>query len=110
MTGETAILDMKSNVMTMAGGSGVLLSQGKNVLRADRLTVDLTTSVSRLECDAGKRCVTGLFSTDKQGGAGSPIMSPLGNAPSGNAPSGNAAKPAPRSESRGSEPMQISPR
>ena len=57
MTGETAIFDTKTNLITMLGG--VVLTQGKNVLRGDRLMVDMTTGVSRVESDSGR--VQGLF-------------------------------------------------
>jgi lipopolysaccharide export system protein LptA len=49
-TGDTGLFDMKSNTVTLIGK--VLVSQGPNVLRGDRLVVDLTTGVSRV--DAGK--------------------------------------------------------
>ena len=52
VTGETAIFDTKANLITMAGG--VVLTQCKNVLRGDRLLVDMTTGVSRVESDSGK--------------------------------------------------------
>jgi lipopolysaccharide export system protein LptA len=48
-TGDTGLFDMKSNTVTMTGN--VLVSQGQNVLRGERLVVDLTTGVSRV--DAG---------------------------------------------------------
>ena len=57
VTGETAIFDTKANLITMPGG--VVLTQCKNVLRGDRLMVDMTTGVSRVESDSGK--VQGLF-------------------------------------------------
>jgi lipopolysaccharide export system protein LptA len=57
VTGETAIFDTKANLITMLGG--VVLTQCKNVLRGDRLLVDMTTGVSRVESDSGK--VQGLF-------------------------------------------------
>jgi lipopolysaccharide export system protein LptA len=57
VTGETAIFDTKANLITMVGG--VVLTQCKNVLRGDRLLVDMTTGVSRVESDSGK--VQGLF-------------------------------------------------
>jgi lipopolysaccharide export system protein LptA len=105
VTGDTAILDMKPNTVTMSGPNGVLLTQGKNVLKADRLIVDLTTSVSRLECDQGKRCVQMLLNTEKQDGAGNLMTSPLGN--SSVAP----ARPASRNnDTSNSGPMQIAPR
>jgi lipopolysaccharide export system protein LptA len=62
VTGETAIFDTKTNLITMLGG--VVLTQCKNVLRGDRLLVDMTTGVSRVESDSGK--VQGLFSQSGQ--------------------------------------------
>src|SRR6202790_348891 len=57
VTGETAVFETKTNLITMLGG--VVLTQGKNVLRGDRLMVDMTTGVSRVESDSGR--VQGLF-------------------------------------------------
>jgi len=64
VTGETAVFDTKTNLVTMHGG--VVLTQGKNVLRGDRLIVDMTTGVSRVESDSGR--VQGLFVSSGQGG------------------------------------------
>jgi lipopolysaccharide export system protein LptA len=64
VTGDTAIFDTKTNLVTMLGG--VVLTQGKNVLRGDRLLVDMTTGVSRVESDSGR--VQGLFQSSGQGG------------------------------------------
>jgi lipopolysaccharide export system protein LptA len=50
-TGETAIFDTKTNLITLAGG--VVLSQCKSVIRGSRLLVDMTTGVSRVESDTG---------------------------------------------------------
>jgi lipopolysaccharide export system protein LptA len=74
VTGEAAIFDTKTNLITMVGG--VVLTQCQNVLRGDRLLVDMTTGVSRVEADNGK--VQGLFVQTKKGeapkpGCGSPI-------------------------------------
>ena len=63
VTGETAIFDTKANLITMTGG--VVLTQCKNVLRGDRLKVDMTTGVSRVESDSGQ--VQGLFDQSSQG-------------------------------------------
>jgi lipopolysaccharide export system protein LptA len=52
VTGEKAVFDTKANLITMLGG--VVLTQCKNVLRGDRLMVDMTTGVSRVESDSGK--------------------------------------------------------
>jgi lipopolysaccharide export system protein LptA len=75
VTGETAVFDTKANLITMLGG--IVLTQCKNVLRGDRLLVDMTTGVSRVESDSGK--VQGLFIQSGQGcgpassGSGSPL-------------------------------------
>jgi lipopolysaccharide export system protein LptA len=65
VTGETAVFDTKTNLVTMIGG--VVLTQGKNVLRGDRLMVDMTTGVSRVESDRGR--VQGLFQSSGQSGS-----------------------------------------
>jgi len=86
VTGETAVFDTKTNLVTMLGG--VILTQGKNVLRGDRLMVDMTTGVSRVESDSGR--VQGLFQSSGQGGPGAP----------GAAPQVPAAGPASSSKSK----------
>ncbi len=45
MTGDNGVFDMRANTVTMIGN--VLLTKEKNVLKGDRLVVDLTTGVSR---------------------------------------------------------------
>ena len=56
VTGETAVFDPRANLITMAGGAnGVVLTQCKNVLTGDRLKVDMTTGVSRVESDSKVR-------------------------------------------------------
>jgi lipopolysaccharide export system protein LptA len=49
-TGESGLFDMRANTIMLTGK--VVVSQGENVLRGERLVVDLTTGVSRV--DAGK--------------------------------------------------------
>jgi len=75
VTGDAAIFDTKTNLITMTGG--VVLTQCKNVLRGDRLLVDMTTGVSRVEADNGK--VQGLFA---QSGEGCAPVSPNAGPPS----------------------------
>jgi lipopolysaccharide export system protein LptA len=59
-TGELGIFDMKSNTVTLTGN--VMMTQGKNVLRGDKLVVDLTSGVSRVESGkGGTGRVQGLF-------------------------------------------------
>lgn len=67
VTGEAAIFDTTTNLITMQGG--VVLTQGKNVLRGDRLVVDMSSGVSRVESDSGR--VQGLFQSS---GQGSPVQ------------------------------------
>jgi lipopolysaccharide export system protein LptA len=60
-TGDSGVFDMKANTVTLIGG--VVVSQGQNVLRGERLVVDLTTGVSRIEAGPGpgQGRVQGLF-------------------------------------------------
>ena len=69
VTGETAIFDTKANLITMTGG--VVLTQCKNVLRGDRLLVDMTTGVSRVESDSGR--VQGMFDQSGCGSGSGPV-------------------------------------
>lgn len=68
VTGESAIFDTKTNLVTMVGG--VVLTQGMNVLKGDRLVVDMTNGVSRVESDTGR--VQGLFQSSAGGAPGGP--------------------------------------
>ena len=92
VTGETAVFDPKSNLITMQGG--VVLTQCKNVMRGDRLTVDMTTGVSRVESSGGRGVQVLLPQTsgggspgggcgqDAPGGkGGSPLQLPGANKP-----------------------------
>lgn len=79
-TGDLGIFDMKSNTVTLTGNP-VVMTQGKNVLRGERLVVNLTSGVSRVESKNGSR-VQGLFlpgsgAPDKPGGPAAP-MAPIG--------------------------------
>lgn len=95
-TGETGVFDMKTNTVTLNGN--VVMTQGKNILRGDKLMVDLTTGVSRVESGKNNRGrVQGLF---LPGGDGTPGPS---SAPS-------AAPAAPREAPRPSQgPLQLRP-
>jgi lipopolysaccharide export system protein LptA len=81
VTGETAVFDTKANMITMLGG--VVLTQCRNVLRGDRLLVDMTTGVSRIESDRGQ--VQVLFDQSGQGcgpSAPGPKTTPPSSTPS----------------------------
>lgn len=49
-TGDNAVFDMKANTVTLM--NNVTVSQGQNVVQGERLVVDLTTGVSRVEAGA----------------------------------------------------------
>jgi lipopolysaccharide export system protein LptA len=71
VTGEKAVFETTKNLVTMTGGTnGVVLTQGKNVLRGDRLIVDLTNGTSRVEASSGR--VTGMFQSSGSGQGGGP--------------------------------------
>jgi lipopolysaccharide export system protein LptA len=81
VTGETAIFDTKANLITMLGG--VVLTQCGNVVRGDRLLVDMTTGVSRIESDSGKV----QFLSDQSGqGCGTPSSGPKMPSPTPGSP------------------------
>ena len=54
-TGDTAIFDMRANTVTLVGN--VIVTRGQDVLRGQRLVVDLENGVSKM--DQGR--VEGLF-------------------------------------------------
>lgn len=79
-TGELGTFDMRSNTVTLTGN--VIMTQGKNVLRGDKLVVDLTSGVSRVESGKNSRGrVQGLFLPSS--GDGPPVP---GGAPQAPAP------------------------
>jgi lipopolysaccharide export system protein LptA len=50
-TGERAVMDVRTNQITLSGN--VIVTQGKNIIRGDRLMVDLASGVSRVESRKG---------------------------------------------------------
>ncbi len=78
-TGNEGIFDMRANTVTMLGN--VLISQGPNVIKGDKLTVNMTTGDAQVTaattCDKPPCRVTGVFdpSKMKQGpdGGGLPV-------------------------------------
>jgi lipopolysaccharide export system protein LptA len=85
VTGELGIFDMKTNTVTMTG-SPVIMTQGPNVLKGDKLVVDLTNGVSRVESGKnGQGRVQGLFqpgsagagADSKTGGGGTQAPRPI---------------------------------
>jgi lipopolysaccharide export system protein LptA len=59
-TGQLGIFDMPTNTVTLTGD--VVMTQGQNVLRGDKLVVNLSSGVSRVESSqTGRGRVQGLF-------------------------------------------------
>jgi lipopolysaccharide export system protein LptA len=89
VTGQTAVFDTKTNLITMLGG--VVLTQCKNVVRGDRLLVDMTTGISRVESDSAKVQAL-VIQSGQDCGSPSPDPAVPGKAPPAPAP-GVANKP-----------------
>jgi len=81
-TGDSAIFNMRENTVMLTGN--VVVTRGQDILRGQRLTVDLTSGVSRM--DAGR--VEGLFNTKQ-------ASPPGGASPSGGPSPPAASAPAP---------------
>ena len=64
-TGDTGLFDMRANTITLLGN--VVVSQGKNVLRGERLVVDMTTGVSKVDSGTSKGPVRMLIEQSKDG-------------------------------------------
>lgn len=73
-TGNLGIFDMPSNTVTLTGN--VVMTQGQNVLRGDKLVVNLATGVSRVEAKNGTGRVEGLF-MPKSGPNGAGPLGPI---------------------------------
>lgn len=85
--GDQGIYDMATNSMTLVGN--VVVTQGKNVIRGDRLWVDLATGVSRVESrSGGKGRVQGVFLPSNVQRPGEEESSPALPSPSRNGASG----------------------
>ena len=77
-TGDNGVFDMKTNTATLTGN--VVVIQGDSVIRGEKMVIDMTTGVSRIE--SGKGRVDALIK---------PNAAQPGNAPS---PGAKEAKPS----------------
>ena len=78
-TSDWAIFDVKTQLVTIGGN--VVLSQGENVIKGDRLVIDLKTGRSRFENEgqvAEKKRVRGIFKPKQ---ANEPAQSDAGATP-----------------------------
>ncbi|HZP75833.1 MAG TPA: LptA/OstA family protein [Pseudolabrys sp.] len=69
-TGDSGIFDMRSNTVTLLGN--VVMTQGPNVLRGEKLIVDLTSGVSRVEGGKGVQALINPGSAPQAPGAAKP--------------------------------------
>jgi lipopolysaccharide export system protein LptA len=72
-TGDNGVFDMKTNTATLTGN--VVVTQGDNVIRGEKMIIDMVTGVSRIE--SGKGRVDALIKPN------SPPSTGPGSAPSG---------------------------
>ena len=76
-TGDTGLFDMRANTITLLGN--VVVSQGGSVLRGERLVVDMTTGVSKVDAGASRGPVRMLIEqTPKDGTPQKQLKLPMG--------------------------------
>ena len=93
-TGQRGIFDMKSNTVTLLGD--VVMTQGQSVLKGDRLVVDLTTGVSKVDGQSGVRALIQRDPQSNPPGPGTTGSTPAQAAQTGQAgPAKDPPKPAP---------------
>src|SRR5205814_5686091 len=85
-TGDAGIFDTRANTVTLSGN--VVVTRGKDIMRGQRLVVDLTTGVSHMESGGGR--VEGLFQSAPRSDANS-----QGAASPGSPSQGSASQDAP---------------
>jgi lipopolysaccharide export system protein LptA len=100
-TGDTAHFDMRGNTVTLTGNVTVI--QGKNVMKGDRLVVDMTSGVSRVE---GKGPVSVLIDQESK----SPGTPAAGSPPAANSAGGGANASAPGARQSPFAPPKLGPR
>ena len=77
-TGDLGLFDMETNTVTLTGN--VVMTQGQNVLKGEKLVVDLANGISRVELGKnGQGRVQGLFQPGSAGVGGNargPMLPP----------------------------------
>jgi lipopolysaccharide export system protein LptA len=104
VTGELGLFDMATNTVTVSGN--VVMTQGQNVLRGEKLVVNLTTGVSRVESThGGQGRVQGLFQPGGGPGGGAPGQ----GVPDMKSPFGGQQQQAPRVQQAPQQQPQQAP-
>ena len=105
-TGDNGTYDMKSNTIVMTGN--VTLTQGQNVVRGQKLFVDMGTGISRVEAAPGQGGrVDALFLPQSRDAAkpGEPV--PNGNAAKNNGRAAGSAPEKDKPKPGAPKPMKI---
>jgi lipopolysaccharide export system protein LptA len=101
-TGDVVVFDTTANTVTMTGNVAVI--QGPNIVRGDRLTVNLGTGVSYFESKPGTP-VSALFSTSRPREPAKPGDRTEPSDGTGSARSKDGARPPPRQAP--GQPLQL---
>lgn len=105
VTGDNGVFDTKSNLVTVNGN--VVLTQAQNVLKGDKLVVDMTTGVSRVE-STGNKGVQAIFDTKSNAnGSGSTSPLGLGSAKNANGANSNASSPRETAPAPSRKPLDL---
>ena len=105
VTGDNGVFDTKTNLVTVNGN--VVLTQAQNVLKGDKLVVDMTTGVSRVE-STGNKGVQAIFDTKSNANTSGPT-SPLsfGSPKNANGANSNASSPRETAPAPGRKPLDL---
>ena len=74
-TGDNGLFDMKANTITLLGN--VVVSQGGSVVRGERLVVDMTTGVSKVDAGANRGPVRMLIEQSPKADGSAPPQNKL---------------------------------
>lgn len=73
-SGDHGVFDMRSNTVVLTGN--VIVAQGTNVIRGDKLLVDLTKQTSRVETASASGRVEGIFTPGSARGDKTQVKKP----------------------------------
>lgn len=88
VTGELGVFDTKTNLVTVTGN--VVLTQNQNVLKGEKLVVDMTTGVSKVDSPGG-RPISAILNTGGSGQNSGGPAAPLGLGATKGATNSNAS-------------------
>ncbi|OQW61068.1 MAG: hypothetical protein A4S14_18105 [Proteobacteria bacterium SG_bin9] len=105
VTGDLGIFDTKTNLVTVTGN--VVLTQNQNVLKGEKLVVDMTTGVSKVDSPGGKG-VSALINTSNSKDSPGGLATPMGlGAASKGAANSNASSSRDNAPSAAGKPLDI---